>query len=70
VAVAQEEELKAAAESRLREVLAEVDERVQSGNAAGGSSTGASELYQRLSAAVDAIQEGLIERDVEVLGRC
>lgn len=58
--------MKGAAEARLQEVLAEVDARVQSGNAAAGPASGNSDLYQRLSAAVDAIQEGLIERDVEV----
>lgn len=61
----QEEELKSAAQARLQEVLADVDARVQSGNGAGTSAAGG-ELYSRLSAAVDAIQEGLIERDVEV----
>jgi hypothetical protein len=67
----QEEELKSAAALRLNEVLADVEARVQSGNGAAATGAGG-ELYNRLAAAVEAIQEGLVERDVEVchaLGR-
>ena len=62
----QEEELKQTAETRLQEVLASIDAAVQSGATARGSSGAKSELYGRLSTAIEAIQEGLIERDVEV----
>ena len=61
----QEEELKSAAALRLNEVLADVEARVQSGNGAAVTGAGG-ELYNRLAAAVEAIQEGLVERDVEV----
>jgi DNA-binding helix-hairpin-helix protein with protein kinase domain len=60
----QEEELKSAAALRLNEVLADVEARVQSGNGAAATGAGG-ELYKRLAAAVEAIQEGLVERDVE-----
>lgn len=60
--------MKAAAEARLQEVLSEVDSRVQSGNGA-TSAAGGGDTYNRLSTAIDAIQEGLIERDVEVCER-
>lgn len=63
----QEEELKSAAAARLNEVLADVEARVQSGSGTAASGAGG-HLYNRLAAAVEAIQEGLVERDVEV--RC
>lgn len=42
-----------------------MEARVQSGNGAAATGAGG-ELYNRLAAAVEAIQEGLVERDVEV----
>ena len=68
----QEQELKDKVEERMKEVYAEIEEAVRSGG--GGKSMSLSDrpeadrqLYERLSRAVATCQQGLIERDVEVL---